>query len=618
MHSRIEDYAMIGDCQTAALVGLNGSIDWLCLPRFDSPSCFSSLLGTDEHGSYCISPSETINQTRRRYSDGSLILLTEFDTNSGAVELTDFMPIQQGGSHVVRLVRGLRGAVNMQLSLSVRFGYGRAVPWADKLGPGALSFVAGPDMLVLRSPVALQGEDQTTSAHFTVGESECLAFVLSYGLSHLEPPKMLDVDRVYRETRSFWTNWSDRCADVGRWTQETKRSLITLKGLSNMPTGGIVAAATTSLPEKIGGTRNWDYRYCWVRDSAFTLLAFLHAGYTEEARSFRDWLLRAVAGSPEQIQIMYGVGGERRLEEVEAPWLPGYEGSAPVRIGNDAALQTQLDIFGELSDALAVAMKGGLATVERSSKLSPMILEHLEQLWVKPDAGFWEVRGQAQHFTLSKVMAWVAFDRAASNKSLTTHQTDRNRYRALADKIHASVRKEGIDPQRNCFTQAYGVNHMDASLLLLPLFGFLPPSDDRIRNTVAEIERRLVVNGLVLRYETETGIDSLPPGEGAFLACSFWLVDNFILQGRLEEAEELFERLLSLRNDVGLLAEQYDPIDKRQLGNFPQAFSHVAMVNSAFGLASATKYPQLGFPLIYVPKVPVGFPGNSSGRSGIL
>jgi GH15 family glucan-1,4-alpha-glucosidase len=587
VHSRIEDYAMIGDCQTAALVGLNGSIDWLCLPRFDSPSCFSSLLGTEEHGCYCISPSETINQTRRRYLDGSLILITEFDTDSGSVELTDFMPIQQGGSHVVRLIRGLRGTVKMQLSLRVRFGYGRAVPWTDKLGRGELSFVAGPDMLVLRAPVVLQGEDQTANAHFTVGQSECLAFVLSYGLSHLEPPKTLDVDRVYRETSSFWTNWSDRCADVGRWTQETKRSLITLKGLSYLPTGGIVAAATTSLPEKIGGTRNWDYRYCWIRDSAFTLLAFLHAGYTEEARSFRDWLLRAVAGSPEQIQIMYGVGGERRLEEVEAPWLPGYEGSAPVRIGNDAALQTQLDIFGELSDALAVAMKGGLTVVERSSKLSPMILEHLAQLWIKPDAGFWEVRGQAQHFTLSKVMAWVAFDRAASNKSLITDH--RYRYRALADKIHDSVCKHGIDPRRNCFTQAYGVNHMDASLLLLPLVGFLPASDDRIRNTVAQIERRLVIDGLVLRYETETGIDSLPPGEGAFLACSFWLVDNFVLQGRLEEAEELFERLLSLRNDVGLLAEQYDPIDKRQLGNFPQAFSHVAMVNSAFGLSNASR-----------------------------
>jgi GH15 family glucan-1,4-alpha-glucosidase len=587
--SRIEDYAMIGDCQTAALVGLNGSIDWLCLPRFDSPSCFTSLLGSEEHGRWCVAPSEPITKTHRRYSDGSLILITEFDTDSGSVELTDFMPMKQTGSHVIRRVRGLRGTVKMQFNLTVRFGYGGSVPWAERIDANQLAFVAGPDILVLHSPVALQGEDKSTSAEFTVGENECVDFVLSYTASHLELPKTLDVPAVFQETKSFWTTWSDRCPDLGRWTEATKRSLITLKGLSYLPTGGIVAAATTSLPEQIGGTRNWDYRYCWVRDSAFTLLAFLHAGYTEEAHSFRDWLLRAVAGSPDQMQIMYGVGGERRLDEIEAPWLPGYEGSVPVRIGNEAATQSQLDIFGELSDALSLAMKGGLTPVARSAKLGRLILEHLENLWVEPDAGIWEVRGAPQHFTFSKVMAWVAFDRAAGNEPLIADPSDRSRYRALADTIHASVCTHGIDPKRNCFTQAYGVKHMDASLLLLPMVGFLPADDARIRNTVAEIERRLLVNGLLLRYETSTGIDGLPPGEGAFLACSFWLVDNFILQGRLKEAEALFSRLLSLRNDVGLLAEQYDPTSKRQLGNFPQAFSHVAMVNVGFALAGATK-----------------------------
>jgi GH15 family glucan-1,4-alpha-glucosidase len=585
--SRIEDYAMIGDCKTAALVSLGGCIDWLCLPRFDSPSCFGSLLGTEEHGVWRIVATDKIRKTRRRYLDGSLILCTEYETDTGKVLLTDFMPVGQEGSHVVRLVCGLEGTVRMRLSLVVRFGYGITVPWAEKPDAKTLVFIAGPDMLVLRSPVDLQGEDTQTTGDFTVGKDKCISFVLSYGLSYLEHPVVLDVDRVFHETKAFWTDWSDRCSSAGRWTEDAKRSLITLKGLSYLPTGAIVAAATTSLPEQIGGARNWDYRYCWLRDAAFTLLAFLNAGYGEEAHSFRDWLLRAVAGNPDQIQIMYGVGGERKLDEQEVPWLPGYEGSAPVRVGNAAASQSQLDIFGELVDALTLAMKGGLAPVERSPKLRRVILEHLKQIWAEPDNGIWEVRGPAQHFTLSKVMAWVAFDRAASS-DLTEDKADRDLYRAIAGEIHANICQNAVDPQRNCFTQAYRVNSMDAGLLLLAPVGFLPPDDERVRNTVVEIERRLLADGLVLRYETETGIDGLPQGEGAFLACSFWLVDNYILQGRLAEAEALFDRLVGLSNDVGLLAEEYDPVAKRHLGNFPQAFSHVAMVNSAFALARAS------------------------------
>ena len=589
MASRIEHYAMIGDCKTAALVGLNGSIEWLCLPRFDSPACFASLLGADEHGAWLISPEDEIRSSRRQYLDWSLILATEFETETGKVQLTDFMPVNQEGSHIIRLVRGLDGTVKMQFKLVVRFGYGITVPWTDQLDEKTLVFVAGSDMLILRSSVDLKGEDTQTSGTFSVEKDECIFFVLSYGLSHLDHPTALDVDRAFQETRDYWIKWSDRCSDAGRWTDNAKRSLITLKGLSYLPTGGIVASVTTSLPEQIGGSRNWDYRYCWVRDAAFTLLAFLNAGYGEEAHSFRDWLVRALAGSPEQIQIMYGVGGERRLAEEVVPWLPGYEGSAPVRIGNAAASQSQLDIFGELFDALILALKGGLDPVRRSPKLQSIILEHLEQIWAEPDDGIWEVRGPPQQFTLSKVMAWVAFDRAASTDRLTEDKNDRDRYRAIAETIHANICQNGIDPRRNCFTQAYGSDRMDAGLLLIAPVGFLPPDDERIRNTVLEIERRLLVNGLVLRYETESGIDGLPSGEGAFLACSFWLVDNFIQQNRLADAEALFARLVGLSNDVGLLAEEYDPVAKRHLGNFPQAFSHVAMVNSAFALARAKK-----------------------------
>jgi GH15 family glucan-1,4-alpha-glucosidase len=584
MASLIEDYAMIGDCRTAALIGKDGSLDWLCLPRFDSASCFTALLGDDDNGRWRIAPRDEVKKVSRSYVDGSLILRTRFETETGTIEVVDFMPVGMDNSHVVRLVKGVSGTVPMQLDLVVRFDYGVSVPWVSQIDDHTLSIVAGDDMLVLRTPVNLTGEDMRTVAEFIVLEGETAPFVLSYGASHLPPPSPIDIDTVSHRTKAFWAGWSGRCADVGRWTELVKRSLVTLKGLTYEPTGGIVAALTTSLPEQVGGPRNWDYRYCWLRDATFTLLAFLNAGYEEEAHLWRDWLLRAVAGSPAQIQIMYGVGGERRLDEWVVPWLKGYENSRPVRVGNAAAGQLQLDIYGELADALSTAGRGGLPPVPRGSELRKVLLEHLEEIWEQPDEGIWEIRGPAQNFVHSKVMAWVAFDRAAKSEHLGADEVKREHYRAIADRIQASVCEHGIDPERQCFTQAYGVDHMDASLLLLAIVGFLPADDPRIRNTVAEIEKRLLVNGIVLRYETDSGIDGLPPGEGAFLACSFWLVDNYVLQGRLEEAEALFERLAGLVNDVGLFAEEYDPAEKRHLGNFPQAFSHVALVNSAFAL----------------------------------
>ncbi|MFG1428861.1 glycoside hydrolase family 15 protein [Roseixanthobacter glucoisosaccharinicivorans] len=589
MTHRIEDYAMIGDCRTAALVSTSGSIDWLCLPRFDSPSCFSSLIGTQDHGFWQIAPTAQTQRVSRRYLDGSLVVATEFRTKQGRVELVDFMPIGHRGSHVVRIVRGLAGRVKMGCSVMVRFGYGEVVPWAEKPDDNTVWFISGPDMLVLRSSVPLEAHDQLASGTFTLAKGDEASFVLSYGQSYSEPPGAIGADAELRTTTEFWTEWSDRCAAADRWTDAVKRSLITLKGLSYGPSGGIVAAATTSLPEMLGSTRNWDYRYCWIRDAAFTLLAFLRAGHYDEAHSFRDWLLRAVAGSPQELQIMYGVAGERKLQEAEIPWLPGYENSAPVRVGNAAATQYQLDIYGELFDALTLAARSGLTPVDRSPKLRHIILEHLQQVWKEPDSGMWEVRGEPQHFTLSKVMAWVAFDRAAAHEGLTPDEQDRSHYRRIADEIHADICSRGIDPERGCFTQAYGSGHMDAGLLLLAPVGFLPASDERVLRTIEEVERRLLRDGLIIRYETETDIDGLPPGEGAFLACSFWLVENYVLQDRLKDAEKIFDRLVGLANDVGLLAEEYDPHEKRFLGNFPQALSHVALVNSGFALARAKR-----------------------------
>jgi GH15 family glucan-1,4-alpha-glucosidase len=582
---RIEDYALIGDCGSAALVGRDGSIDWLCLPRFDSPACFAALLGESKHGRWLIEPVAPAARSERRYLDGSLILATTFETGHGAVELTDFMRPHRRLPQLVRLVRGLRGRVAMRTEFILRFDYGAVVPWVERLAEGGLTAIAGPERVVLRTPAPLRGEDLKTIGEFTVGAGETIPFVLSYGPSHQPLPPPVDPARALHDTEVFWRRWSDRCASAGPWTEAVKRSLVVLKGLTYAPTGGIVAAPTTSLPEQIGGTRNWDYRYCWLRDATFTLLALMNAGYYDEARRWRDWLFRAVAGSPDQLQIMYGLGGERRLSEWEAAWLPGFEGSRPVRIGNAAVNQTQLDVYGEVLDALYHAHSHGLPPNQHGDAIGRVLLDHLAKTWDQPDEGIWEVRGPRQHFTHSKVMVWVAFDRAVK---ILERRGDSGRviehWRHVRDKIHEDICRKAFDTELGSFVQAYGSRSLDASLLLLPLVGFLPPTDPRIIGTVKAIEGRLMADGFVCRYDTGEVADGLPPGEGAFLACSFWLADNFVLQGRIGEARELFERLIALRNDVGLLAEEYDPRLGRQLGNFPQAFSHVALVNTAFNL----------------------------------
>ncbi len=580
---RIEDYALIGDCGTAALVGRNGSIDWLCLPRFDSPACFAALLGKPEHGRWLIAPCDPEPRVERRYIGASLVLATTFETADGAVELIDFFRPRHGPLDLVRLVRGLRGRVKMQVELILRFDYGYLVPWVEQLPEGGISAIAGPERVALRTPVRLSGEDLKTVAEFEISGGETIPFVLTYGASHLPPPRPIDAEHALESALAFWRRWGARCASAGPWSDTVKGSLTVLKGLTYAPTGGIVAAPTTSLPERLGGARNWDYRYCWLRDATFTLLALMHAGCSDEARSWRDWLFRAVAGSPDQIQIMYALGGERRLTEWEVPWLPGHEGSRPVRIGNAASNQTQLDIYGEILDAFYHTHLNGLPPAARATPIVRAVLDHLAGIWDKPDEGIWEVRGPPQHFTHSKVMCWVAFDRAIKiSERLDGH--DLAAWRKIRDTIHADVCANAFDPELGSFVQAYGSKSLDASLLLVPLVGFLPPTDPRIMGTVSAIEKRLLLDGLVFRYDTGEGMDGLPPGEGAFLACSFWLADNYILQGRVREARELFERLLALRNDVGLLAEEYDPRAKRQLGNFPQAFSHVALVNTAFNL----------------------------------
>jgi GH15 family glucan-1,4-alpha-glucosidase len=585
MALRIEDYALIGDCRTAALVGRDGSIDWFCSPRFDAPACFAALLGTPEHGRWLIAPREPARTARQRYRPGTLILETEFETESGRAAVVDFMPMVEG-SHLVRIVVGRSGRVVFRTELAMRFHYGATVPWVDRLADGTLNAIAGPERLVLRTPVTLQGEDLKTIGEFTVSAGETVPFVLSGGSSFHDPPAPLDALHELERTEAFWREWSDRCPDVGPWSGAVKRSLITLKALTYAPTGGTVAAATTSLPEHLGGVRNWDYRYCWLRDATFTLMAFMDLGYYEEARAWRDWLLRAVAGSPGQIQIFYGVGGERWLPELIVPWLPGYENSSPVRIGNAAYEQLQIDVFGEIADAMFQGLKAGMQPSERSRVLRPVLLEHLASAWRTPDEGIWEVRGGPQHFVHSKVMAWVAFDRAASELTVRAYNDPGARWRAIADEIHAEVCEHGFDEELGSFVQAYGSKRLDASLLLMPLVGFLPASDPRIAGTTRAIEERLLIDGeFVLRYETEDPADGLPPGEGAFLVCSFWLVQNYILQGRYADARALFDRLLRRCNEVGLLAEEIDPRSGRMLGNFPQAYSHVGVINCALGLS---------------------------------
>lgn len=584
MASRIEDYAIIGDMRTAALVSRGGSIDWLCLPRFDSAACFAALLGTPEHGRWLIEPVGTAKITRR-YRDGTLILETRFRTAKAEMMLIDFMPTGTEHSAIVRLVVGVSGTLKIRTDLVMRFDFGSTVPWVSRTDERTLMAVAGPNMLTLSTTALLYGRDFHTRGEFTLREGETVPFVLTYSPSHLPLPFAPSIEATLTETQKFWTDWSSRCQLQGRWAKPVRSSLIALKALSYRPTGGILAAVTTSLPEQIGGPRNWDYRYCWLRDATFTLLAFMNAGYDEEAIAWQNWLTRAIAGSPQQIQTLYGVAGERRLDEWTIPWLPGYENSAPVRVGNAAAVQLQLDIYGELADVITIARKGGLPLAPRRKEVRRVFLDHLARIWRRPDEGIWEIRAQPQHFVYSKVMAWVAFDRASRNGGDNKRQIQR--WKNIAQTIRREVLKKGIDQKRKCFVQSYESEHMDASLLLLPIVGFISATDPRMKNTVREIERRLMYRGLVLRYATESGIDGLPAGEGAFLACSFWLVDNYLLQGRRREAEKLYARLVKLANDVGLLAEEYEPRTRRMLGNFPQAFSHVALVNSGINLMHA-------------------------------
>ena len=580
----IESYALIGDCETAALVGNDGSIDWLCWPRFDSGACFAALLGSPEHGRWRLGPAGGMIATRRQYRAGTMILETEFQTPEGRATLIDFMPLRGSCSDLVRMVVGREGRIAMEMELILRFHYGSIVPWVTS-ADGTMKAIAGPDMVVLQTDVPMRGQGLTTVADFTVSAGQTATFVLTYTPSHQAPPRGVDPAKALADTETFWREWTARSQYRGEWPDAVGRSLLTLKALTYRPTGGIVAAPTTSLPEHIGGTRNWDYRYCWLRDATLTLLTLMDAGYYDEAAAWRDWLLRAVAGSPAQVQIMYGLGGERHLREWSIPWLPGYEGSRPVRIGNAASDQLQHDVFGEVLDALYLGRRGGLPASADSWNLQRALVAHLEGVWALPDYGIWEVRGERQHFTHSKVMAWVALDRAVKAVEEFGRDGPLDRWRALRAHIHDEVCRYGFDPELGAFTQAYGSKQLDASLLLLPLVGFLPPGDARVRGTVEAIERRLMVDGLVLRYDTSGTDDGLPAGEGAFLACSFWLADALVLLGRKADARRLFERLLALRNDVGLLAEEYDPRLKRQVGNFPQAFSHLALVDTAMNLA---------------------------------
>ncbi|PBP92958.1 glycosyl hydrolase [Pseudomonas syringae] len=590
MAALIEDYALLGNCETAALVARDGSLDWLCFPRFDSTACFAALLGGDEHGRWKIAPTAEVIAVERRYRDGTLILETVFETRDGRAMLIDFMPMKTSG-HVVRMVVGLSGRVEFAVDLAIRFDYGSSVPWVERKDAHTLTAVAGPEMLVLRSPVALHPHDHHTASRFHVDEGERKVFTLAYQASFAPLLDQIDADQALETTAAYWREFSDRCPDVGPWTAQVKRSLITLKAMTYAPTGGIVAAVTTSLPEQLGGERNWDYRYCWLRDATMTLLAFMNLGYFEEAQAWRDWLLRSVAGNPEQIQIMYGVGGERRLQEYELPWLSGYEHSLPVRVGNGAATQVQLDVYGEVADAMIQALRGGMAQHPRSVAISKVVMPYLEKIWHLPDAGIWEIRSEPRHFTHSKVMAWVAFDRNATqiaqaaesdeDRALATH------YRKVADEIHADVCRHGFDAELGSFVQTYGSTEVDASLLQIVLTGFLAPEDPRVIGTVAQIERTLMQDGLLLRYDNERSVDGVAGREGTFLVCSFWLADAYVLLGRADDAAQLFERLCGLCNDVGLLAEQYDPKGGRMLGNFPQAFSHIGIINTALNLHRA-------------------------------
>ena len=589
MSTPLEDYAIIGDCETVALVSRAGSIDWLCWPRFDSPACFAALLGTPEHGRWIIEAATPSARTSRRYRGNTLVLETTIETASGAVTVIDFMPPRGKDSDVVRIVRGDRGQVRLRTELVLRFDYGRTVPWVSRQSDGALCYIAGPDMVLLHTPVTLDGEQMRTIGEFDVSAGQTVPFVLTHGASHLPQPASADPDTALATTEAFWTEWLAPGKARGPWADAENRSVLTLKALTYAPTGGIVAAPTTSLPEQIGGIRNWDYRYCWVRDATLTLLALMNAGYFDEARAWRDWLLRAAAGAPAQMQMLYGVAGERRLIEYELPWLPGYEASQPVRIGNLASRQLQLDVYGELMDALYQARRGGLTPRDSDWTFQRALLQHVAQVWTSPDEGIWETRGPSQHFTFSKVMAWVALDRGIRTAEEFQLAGPLEQWKAVRQTIHDEVCARGFDRSLGSFVQAFDSRELDASLLLLPTMGFLPVRDPRIKGTIEAIERHLLIDGFVLRYNSARSEDGLPPGEGAFLACTFWLADAYVLLGRTEDARCLFENVLGIANDVGLLAEEYDPRRRRMVGNFPQAFSHVALINTAYNLAHAAK-----------------------------
>ena len=597
-HTKIEDYAFLSDTQTGALVSRDGCVDWLCLPRFDSGACFASLLGNTENGHWRFFPEEEVQTTRRRYRGDTLILETELETKDGAVRLIDFMPPRGENPDIIRIIEGLRGEVQMHMELVIRFDYGQVIPWVRKRKEaGDLEAIAGPDGLILRTPIETRGEDLTTVAEFTVAKGDRVPFVLTWFASHLEPPKKVNADHALRDTEVFWANWTKQFKRENRWRDAVMRSLIVLKGLTYAPTGGLVAALTTSLPERIGGVRNWDYRYCWLRDAALILLVLMRAGYRDEAESWRQWLLRAIAGSPAQMQTIYGVRGERRLDEHEIPWLPGYENSRPVRIGNAASNQFQLDVYGEVLAAMWQADRAGIKMTEPDWALMIELVKFLESHWQKPDEGIWEVRGGRQHFTHSKMMAWLAFDCAIKlvEDCGCAASENHHRWHKIRDQIRAEVCERGYNTKKKAFTQVYGSDALDASLLTMPLVGFLPATDERVRNTVEAIERELMEDGLVLRYRPqECDVDGLPGREGVFLPCSFWLAMCWHLIGRKKEARELFERLLDLRNDLGLLSEEYDPRAQRQLGNFPQAFSHVALVGCARLLSDEIELPLSG------------------------
>jgi GH15 family glucan-1,4-alpha-glucosidase len=585
MPSRIEDYALIGDFHTAALVARDGSIDWLCLPRFDSSACFTALLGNEEHGRWQICPAGEVRHIERRYRPDTLILETTFETDEGAVTLVDCMPPRQGNPAVVRMLVGRHGQVPMRMQLVLRFDYGSIVPWVRR-AEGGIQAIAGPERVRIVTPVELRGEGFTTVADFTVGAGDRVPFVLRWHPSNEEQHTAVEAEDAIRSTEAWWREWSGRCQYDGRWREAVVRSLITLKALTYGPTGGMVAAVTTSLPEQLGGQRNWDYRFCWLRDATFMLYALLDAGYLDEAQAWRDWLLRAVAGKASQMNLMYGVAGERRLTEIELDWLPGYEESRPVRVGNAAHRQFQLDVFGEVMDAVHLARCKGISGEEHAWDLQRHLLEYLEEVWQEPDEGIWEVRGVRRRFTHSRVMAWVAVDRMIQSAERFQLDGPIDRWKQLRQAIHEDVCSNGFNARRNTFVQFYGSSELDASLLMIPLVGFLPPDDPRVVATVAAIEQNLVVNGFVRRYRPHTRLDGLPVGEGVFLPCSFWLADNLHLQGRDREAEELLELLLALRNDVGLISEEYDVEHKRLVGNFPQAFTHVGIINTARNLST--------------------------------